>query len=214
LHGWSKYDTKPVEITALDAWSLSREGYVTLALSMRGWNPTGGKDDCGGKQPRDVMDALDWLAQQPDVNPQQLGLLGYSQGGQNALLCAALTDKLKAVVAYFPVIELERWAETTDNDGIRNWYIPNVCSKDGGIKSKSPLYVADKINAPTLLVQGEQDTRVPAEQSIMMEKAMRISGKNVRLHLVKGGTHSPQSDNAEWKDARKLVKEFFKTNLR
>jgi hypothetical protein len=43
---------------------------------------------------------------------------------------------------------------------------------------------------------------------------MRISGKNVRLHLVKGGTHSLQSDKAEWKEAGELVKKFLKINLR
>jgi dipeptidyl aminopeptidase/acylaminoacyl peptidase len=214
LHGWSEYDTKPVELTALAAWNFSREGYVTLALSMRGWPPTGGKDDCGGKQPRDVMAALEWLAQQPEVNPQQLGLLGFSQGGQVALLCAALTDRLNAVVAFFPVTELERWAETTDIDGIRNWYIPSVCSKDDGMKSKSPLYVADKINAPTLLVHGDQDTRVPTEQSVMMAKAMRKSGKNVRLHLVKGGTHGFEKAESKFKASWELVKEFFEANLR
>jgi dipeptidyl aminopeptidase/acylaminoacyl peptidase len=213
LHGWNKYDTKPVELTALEAWNLSREGYVSLALSMRGWSPTGGKDDCGGKQPYDVKAALEWLALQPGVHPQKLGLLGFSQGGQIALLSTALTDNINAIVAYFPVVDLKQWAETTDNEGIRNWYVPKVCSKDDGLKSKSPLYFADKINAPTLLIQGDQDTRVPAEQSMMMAEAMKNSGKNVRLYIVKDGTHVTNPNNDGWKAAGKLVKEFFKMNL-
>ena len=214
LHGWSQYDTRPVELTALGAWSYAKNGYVSLALSLRGWSPTGGEDDCGGKQPHDVVAAIEWLTHQPGVDSNRLGVLGYSQGGQVALLSAAITDRLKAVVAYFPVIELKKWAETTDNDGIRNWYVPKVCAKDKGLELKSPLYVADKINAPTLLIQGEKDTRVPKEQSIMMANAMENNGKNIQLHLVNGGAHSPDFDSAVWKAANELEKEFFRTHLK
>ena len=50
LHGWSQYDTNGAETVAIPAWLFSKEGYVALALSLRGWPDTGGKDDCGGKQ--------------------------------------------------------------------------------------------------------------------------------------------------------------------
>jgi dipeptidyl aminopeptidase/acylaminoacyl peptidase len=91
--------------------------------------------------------------------------------------------------------------------------VPKVCLKDKGAKSKSPLYYAHKITAPTLLIHGDQDTRVPIRQSMMMIEAMKKYGKNVKLKIVKGGTHSPDSGSPEWQAAWKLMIDFFDTNL-
>jgi len=214
LHGWSQYDTNGAETVAIPAWLFSKEGYTALALSLRGWPDTGGEDDCGGKQPYDVVAAINWLARQPGVNPSQIGVVGFSQGGQVALLTATLTDKLKAVVAYFPVTDIDRWAKTTDNSGVRERYISDVCVRGAGSKSKSPVYVAGKIGAAILLVHGDQDKVVPMEQSVIMAKALMSSGKNVQLYLVEGGTHLTRAGDDGWQEAWDLTKRFLKQNLR
>lgn len=213
LHGWSQYDTNGAETVAIPAWLFSKEGYVALALSLRGWPETGGEDDCGGKQPYDVVTAINWLARQPGVNPRQIGLVGFSQGGQVALLAAALTDKVKAVVTYFPVTDIDRWAKTTGNQGVKERYVSDVCVRGTGSRSKSPIYVAGKIGAAVLLVHGDQDALVPMEQSVTMAKALMSSGKKVQLYLVRGGTHSTRAGDEGWQEAWDLTKKFLKQNL-
>jgi len=211
LHGWSQYDTNGAEIVAIPAWLFSKEGYVALALSLRGWPDTGGEDDCGGKQPFDVVAAINWLARQPGVNPRQIGLVGFSQGGQVALLAAALTEKVKAVVAYFPVTDIDRWAKTSDKSGVREGYIPDVCIR--GSESKSPVYVAGKIDAAVLFVHGDQDKLVPMEQSVTMAKTLLNSGKDVQLYIVRGGTHLTRAGDDGWQEAWDLTKKFLKQKL-
>jgi len=181
LHGWLEPGENGADMVSIVAWHLAREGYVALALSMRGWPDTGGNDDCGGKQPFDVVQAVQWLSRQPGVNPERMGLLGFSQGGQVALLAAGLSPKVKAVVAFFPVADLERWAQTTQAPGIKDAYIPEICAKDLGLKAKSPIHGACAINAPTLLIHGDQDTRVPMDQSLNMAKPCWIAAKKFDL---------------------------------
>ena len=214
LHGWLEPGENGADMVSIVAWHLAREGYVALALSMRGWPDTGGRDDCGGSQPFDVVKAVQWLAHQPGVDPEQIGLLGFSQGGQVALLAAGLTPKIKAVVTFFPVTDLDRWAQTTGAPGIKDAYVPDVCAKGLGLEAKSPIYAACAINAPTLLIHGEQDTRVPMDQSLEMAKAMLDCGKKVQLQLVKGGEHMLKRGNKGWIGAWENAKTFLAEHLK
>ena len=214
LHGWLEPEENGADMVSIVAWHLAREGYISLALSMRGWPDTGGRDDCGGRQPFDVVKAVQWLSHQPGVNPERIGLMGFSQGGQVALLAAGLTSEVKAVVAFFPVTDLDRWAQTTQSPGIKDAYVPLVCAKGLGLKAKSPIYSACAIHAPTLLIHGDRDTRVPMDQSLEMAKAMLNCGKTVQLQLVKGGGHMLEKGHKGWMEAWENTKKFFMEHLK
>ena len=214
LHGWLEPEENGADMVSIVAWHLAREGYVAMALSMRGWPDTGGKDDCGGTQPFDVVRAVQWISRQPGVDPNRIGLMGFSQGGQVALLAAGLTPKVKAVVAFFPVADLERWAQTTQTPGIKDAYIPETCAKGLGLKAKSPIHAACAINAPTLLIHGDRDTRVPMDQSLQMAKAMLDCGKKVQLQLVKGGEHTLKKGHKGWVEAWEDAKSFLGQHLK
>ena len=55
------------------ARSLADRGYVSLALTMRGFRGSTGEDDCGAQQADDAVQALNWLAKQPGVDASRLG---------------------------------------------------------------------------------------------------------------------------------------------
>jgi len=97
---------------------LSRAGYIALSLSMRGWRGSGAIDDCGLRQANDTVQVLEWLATQPPVNPERIGIVGTSQGGQVALLAGAKTHLLKAIVAHKPVTDIDQWERTASHPGI------------------------------------------------------------------------------------------------
>jgi dipeptidyl aminopeptidase/acylaminoacyl peptidase len=208
LHGWAESGVWGAPRVEGTARRLSEQGYVTLALSMRGWPPSGGRDDCGLEQPNDVAKAADWLASMPGVNPDQIGVLGFSQGGQVALLAGARSRRIKAIVAYYPVADIQRWKETTSHSGIRDFYIPQVC---GSGVLNSPVNSAGKIEAPALLVHGDRDTRVPTEQSLIMEDALKKAGRRAQVQLIPGAQHG--FSKAENERVWPVVVNFFRTNL-
>ena len=209
LHGWAPEGVPGAPRVEGWAQRLSEQGYVALALSMRGWPPSNGRDDCGAKQPDDVVEAVDWLAALPGVNADFIGVLGFSLGGQVALLAGARSPRIKAIVAYFPIADIQRWRDTTSNAAIRDLYVPQVC---GAGDSNSPVNSADKIRAPVLLIHGDRDSWVPTEQSLMMREALRKANRYVELLVIGGGDHGFTDEQN--KEAWSVTKQFFKMHLK
>ena len=208
LHGWARPGLPGAPRVESTARRLSEQGYVALALSMRGWPPSSGWDDCGTQQPDDVAKAADWLATLPGVDAESIGVLGFSLGGQVALLSGTRSTRIRAIVAYFPITDIQRWGDTTSNTGIRNFYVPLVCGTGAG---NSPINVAEKIHAPVLLIHGDHDTEVPAEQSLRMQEALRKANRPVELLIISGGEHGFTGEQAEqtWAAATKFFSQYL-----
>ena len=78
---------------------LIRHGYGVLVLDQRGQGASEGDWDVSYAGTRDLNAALDYLAGRPDVDPERIGGLGLSRGGELLLQAAAESDALKAVVS-------------------------------------------------------------------------------------------------------------------
>ncbi len=189
LHGWATPGTVGAALVAYMAFEFQQAGYIAMALSLRGWPETGGRDDCGERQAHDVATAVRWFARQPGVLPEHMALVGHSQGGQIALLAGSLELPLRAIVAYAPATDLERWEQRTELQGIKR-YLRNVCSQGAGLAVRSPISVAGRIRPPVLLIHGTGDERVPIEQSQRLLQAMGRAGRrDAILRIVPDAGH-------------------------
>jgi dienelactone hydrolase len=86
-------------------------GYVTLTVDSFG--PRGIKNTCGGGAPValafDAYRALNFLAQQPSVDPARVAVLGFSQGGwlalssvERGIIEQTSRNKFRAAIAFYP----------------------------------------------------------------------------------------------------------------
>jgi MYXO-CTERM domain-containing protein len=79
---------------------LARHGYGVLLFDRRGEGESDGEPNIfgwGGE--RDVKAAIAFLQRRPDVDPDRIGGIGLSVGGEMMLEAAAETDQLAAVVS-------------------------------------------------------------------------------------------------------------------
>ncbi len=207
LHGWAPAGTVGAALVAELAFDFQQAGYAALTVSLRGWPETGGFDDCGAQQADDAVRAVQWLAQQPEVDATRIALVGHSQGGQVALLAGAANAPVAALVAYAPVTDLELWGTMTLVPGIQA-YLDDQCSRGAGLASRSPVRAAGRIRAPVLLIHGTRDTRVHLLQSVRMADAMRKLGKRVELVTIPDAGH-------HWSDlgGAQTALEFLRRNL-
>ena len=182
LHGWLNRG-QDVDGSVGDMPTFfALQGYVVLVPSMRGWGI--GTNDCGTTQSADAARAVTWLSAQDGVDSGRIGLVGFSFGGQVALLAGALNRRVKAIVSYYGPSDLTTLKAYLGS----RWYAGGVCEPD--LKSRSPVTHAGEITAPVLLVQGDEDTMVPVSQATEMEEAIRRSGGQVQVDVVKGGYHA------------------------
>ncbi len=82
---------------------LARHGYGALLYDERASGESGGEmRTFGWLDVNDVPIALRYLQRRDDVDPQRIGILGFSIGGQIALRAASQSDQIGAVVAEEP----------------------------------------------------------------------------------------------------------------
>jgi len=95
LHGSGGNRTAVLDHAAL----LARHGYGVLLLDVRGHGNSGGQFTLGWDANLDIDAAIAYLRARPEVDPDRIGALGLSMGGEMAMQAAAHTDNLKAVVS-------------------------------------------------------------------------------------------------------------------
>jgi hypothetical protein len=79
---------------------LIRHGYGVLLFDRRGEGESEGDPNAlGWNGDRDIKAAIAFLRQRPDVDPERIGGMGLSVGGELMLETAAETDTLKAVMS-------------------------------------------------------------------------------------------------------------------
>ncbi|MBC8117456.1 MAG: alpha/beta fold hydrolase, partial [Candidatus Saccharimonas sp.] len=125
------------------ALELAELGFITLAPDY----PSFGEHDYDFKPERgyasgsmkavwDNMRAVDLLQSLPEVDPEQIGCIGHSLGGHNAIFTAVFEPRLKAIVSSCGFTNLRK-------DDIPSWtgprYMPLIASAFGNDPSKVPF---------------------------------------------------------------------------
>lgn len=78
------------------ARELAAEGVATLTFDFRGHGASGGLLD--GSIVEDVMDAWNYMYEQPEIDRKRMGLIGHSMGAFSAILAAGKLKKAKVLV--------------------------------------------------------------------------------------------------------------------
>jgi uncharacterized protein len=79
---------------------LQRAGYNVLHVAYH--NAPGRNPQLADVPLEEFTNALDWLKRQPNIDPDSIGIIGYSKGAEAALLVATRYSGIKAVVAGMP----------------------------------------------------------------------------------------------------------------
>lgn len=183
---------------------FSSRGYVVFQPNFRGSTGFGkaftdsGRGEWGGKMQDDITDGVEALATAGYADKSNVCIIGASYGGYAALAGATFTPELyKCVVAIAPVSDLNRMlADEKRERGGDHWVVDywEGLMADGDARRKkldeiSPSKAADRVQAPILLLHGDDDTVVPIEQSTIMKRALERAGKDVTFLKLKGEDH-------------------------
>lgn len=88
-------------------------GYVVLRFDYRGFGDSEGTRGriVPMEQVEDIRSALTYLAAQPEVDPERIGVYGSSFGGANAVFVAGIDERARCVVSTVGVGNGRRWLQ-------------------------------------------------------------------------------------------------------
>ncbi|WP_067145544.1 S9 family peptidase [Pseudotamlana agarivorans] len=174
---------------------LVNHGYAILAVNNRGSSGYGKTfykmDDKnhGEKDLQDCIEGKNWLANQSEIDGSKIGIIGGSYGGYMTMAALTYTPEefkvgvnlfgvtnwirtLKSIPPYWEAYRTSLYSELGDPftaDSVR-------------LKRISPLFHADKVTKPLIVLQGSQDPRVLQVESDEIVKAVR--NNNVPVDYV------------------------------
>ncbi len=191
-----------------DAWGfdpeaqwLANRGYAVLQVNFRGSAGFGkkflhaGDREWAGKMHDDLIDAVNWAVKEGIADPKRVAIYGGSYGGYAALVGATFTPDVFCcavdVVGPSNLVTLLKsippyWEPMKKLFAVR---VGDPEKDEEFLKSRSPLFKADKIKIPLLIAQGANDPRVKQAESEQIVEAMKKAGKPVEYMLFPDEGH-------------------------
>lgn len=181
---------------------LTNHGYAVLAVNNRGSSGYGKTfyqmDDLnhGDKDLKDCVEGKNWLASQPEIAADKIGIIGGSYGGYMTM--AALTYTPEEFAVGVNLFGVTNWLRTLKS--IPPWWesfkdalyleLGDPYSADSvRLKEISPLFHTDRVTKPLIVLQGSQDPRVLQVESDEIVAGVKKNGVPVEYVLFEDEGH-------------------------
>ncbi len=181
LPHWPGVGYGPVPFAAL--------GYFVLMPNPRGSYGQGeaftqaNRKDFGYGDLRDILAGVDAVTRSHNIDPERVGLTGWSYGGFMTMFAVTQTNRFRAAVAGAGI---SNWQSYYGENSIDQWMIPffgaSVYDDPGVYAKMSAINFIHNVKTPTLAVVGDRDGECPAPQSFEFWHALKA--QHVPTQLV------------------------------
>lgn len=185
---------------ATDSWKgqnywwfqmLAQQGYLIACVDNRG---TGGRGELfkkmtylemGHYETIDQIEAAKKLGSLSFVDPNRIGIFGWSYGGFMSSLCLFKgNDVFKAAIAVAPVTHW-KWYDTIYTER----YMRTPAENPEGYENNSPVLFADRLKGNYLLVHGTGDDNVHFQNTEEMTNALIKANKQFDTYFYPNRNH-------------------------
>jgi dipeptidyl aminopeptidase/acylaminoacyl peptidase len=204
---------------------LVNHGYAVLAINNRGSSGYGKSffklDDLnhGKGDLDDCVEAKKFLASTEYIDEDKIGIAGASYGGYMVL--AALAFRPEEFAAGVDLFGISNWVRTLKS--LPPWWesfrealyaeLGDPETDEEYLRSISPLFHADKIVRPLMVLQGANDPRVIQAESDEIVEAVRANGVPVEYMIFEDEGHGFVKKENQIKGYRAVL-EFLDVQLK
>jgi dipeptidyl aminopeptidase/acylaminoacyl peptidase len=174
-------------------------GYIVCVLQPSGATGYGQEfsslhvNDWGEITSTEIIRGVEELLRtHPFIDNRRVGAIGASYGGFMTQVLASKTELFAALISHAGISALSSywgagdWGYSYSGVASANSFPWN--RKDIYV-GRSPLFMAERIRKPLLLLHGENDNNVPPGESYQMFAALKLLGKEVALVTFPGQQH-------------------------
>ena len=189
IHGGPESQSRPSFSQRIQLWS-KRLGAAVITPNVRGSDGYGksylGLDNGFLREDsvRDIGALLDWIEGQTCLDSKRVAVIGGSYGGYMVLASAThYSDRLKAAVDIVGISNFVTFLENTEDYRRDLRRVEYGDERDpemrAFLESISPNNNIEEINVPILVVQGQNDPRVPVTESEQVVRSLEEKEKTV-----------------------------------
>lgn len=200
LGGCDEYENM---IDPSTCWAnLLSMGFVVLQPNPRGSSGYGvsfgaaNYADFGGGDYQDIMSGVDFVINKGIADASHLAIGGWSFGGYMTVWAISQNNRFKSAIDGDGNTNFISFSGTSD---IPNYYINYLGSTfwDNSelYVKRAPISYVQKISTPLLILEGENDHRVPPGQAYELYTALKMQRKPVSMLLLPGQGHVPSDPN-------------------
>ncbi|HEX5708725.1 MAG TPA: S9 family peptidase [Pyrinomonadaceae bacterium] len=205
---------------------LVNHGYAVIDVNNRGSSGYGktffsADDGRHGREPLwDVVEAKKFLQTRGWVEPERIGIMGGSYGGYMVL--AALAFKPEEFAVGVNIFGVSNWVRTLQSippywESFRKTFYrelgdPSKEKDLENLRAISPLFHADKIRRPLIVLQGANDPRVIKVESDEIVEAVKRNGVTVEYVVFDDEGHGFTKKANELR-ANKAILDFLDKHL-
>ncbi|MGB8662382.1 MAG: S9 family peptidase [Candidatus Acidiferrum sp.] len=175
---------------------LAGAGYFVLQPNPRGSFGEGeaftraNVKDFGYGDFKDIMATVDAAIDAAPIDPNRLGICGWSYGGYMTMWAVTQTNRFKAAMAG---AGLSNWQSYYGENLIDQWMIPffgkSVYDDPEVYAKSSPINFVKHAKTPTLILVGDSDGEVPAPQSYEFWHALKTLGVETQFVVYQHEGH-------------------------
>ncbi|HVW77904.1 MAG TPA: S9 family peptidase [Alloacidobacterium sp.] len=175
---------------------FSALGYFVLEPNPRGSYGQGEKftqanrKDFGYGDLRDILAGVDAVTKKYPIDPQRVGITGWSYGGFMTMFAVTQTNRFHAAVAGAGIAN---WQSYYGENSIDQWMIPffgaSVYDDPAVYAKSSAINFIHKVKTPTLVVVGDRDGECPMPQSFEFWHALRDQHVPTQMVVYPGEGH-------------------------
>ena len=167
--------------------------WASRHVNTAGGTPAADGTVPGGTPAGDIIEGVKQIcADHSFIDASKIGCMGASYGGFMTQYLQTVTDIFACAVSHAGIANHTSywgegyWGYNYSEVSMANSY---PWSHRQLYVDQSPLFNADKIHTPLLLLHGSADTNVPLIESLQMFTALKLLGREVALVEVEGENH-------------------------
>ena len=191
------------------AVQLAERGIVGVAMINRGYPGSEGQMEYGKGEITDIGNLSEHLCSRPYIDPERMGIVGYSRGGHNSLLAIEQYDYFIAGALWSTPVDMFELVKV----------VPWISEMIGGFPDEIPeeyhirssINFVEQVNCPLLVLHGESDDVVSVQHALRLAKALDEFSKPYEMRVFPDEWHiwSLSGFENNWR----LTLEFFERYL-
>lgn len=189
---------------------LAERGIVGVAMIHRGYPGSDGEMEYGKGEITDIGNLTEEMRSRAFIDPDRMGIMGYSRGGHNAILSIERFDYFKAGALWSTPVDMLELVRV----------VPWIAEMIGGFPDEIPdeyhirssINFVEQVDCPLLLIHGENDEIVSVRHAQRLAKALKELKKPFEIKTFPGEYHtwSMSGFDNNWQ----ITMDFFERHLK